>query len=47
MALNMGEGDGTARTHQLADERDSNQQMDACEETTPLLGCIKVLERAL
>ena len=50
MALNTGEGDGTAGTHQLADERDSYQQMDPRlegEDTTPLLGRIEALERAL
>ena len=50
MALNTGEGDGTAGTRQLADERDGHQQTDPAREdkdTTPLLGRIEALERAL
>ena len=47
MALNMGEGNGTARTHQLADKQDGHQQMDSQlegEDSTPLLSRIEVLE---
>ena len=47
MALVMGEGNGTARTHQLADKQDSHQQMDGhleSEDSMPLLSRIEVLE---
>ena len=42
MGLNMGEGDGTAGTCKLADERDGHQQTD-----TRLEGEDTTLERAL
>ena len=50
MASNKGEGDGTARTRQLADERDGHQQTGGYfegEDTTLLLDCIEALERAM
>ena len=49
MALNTGEGDETDGPRQLADERDGHQQTDPREDedTTPLLGHIEALERAL
>ena len=47
MALDTGEGNGTARTHQLADKQDGHQQTDGHlegEDSTPLLSRIKMLE---
>ena len=44
MASDSGEGEGTPRTHQIADERDGHLEG---EDTTPLLGRIEALERAM
>ena len=50
MALDMGDGNVTARTRQLVDKWDYHQKMDGHlegEDTMPLLGRIEALERAM
>ena len=44
MASDSGEGEGTPRTQQIVDERDG--QLEGAD-TTPLLGRIEALERAM
>ena len=44
MASDSGEGEGTPRTRQIADERDGHLEG---KDTTPLLGRIEALERAM
>ena len=47
MALDMREGNGTARIHQLANKQDGHQQTDGHlegEDSTLLLSRIKMLE---
>ena len=46
MASDSGEGEGTPRTRQIADERDDHLE-GAGEDTTLLLSRIEALERAM